>query len=818
MNVVYGVDRSKLGVAKELEDVPDFGRSTRTDKSLHFNKYETVNPKNLSSLGGSGLTRSQSHVWTPERVQLTDRIFSNDNLLKSQTEQEQKHTYHFPKFETKAEDPYKIEKPLTLPPKSSPRIHAQDVSFSNGGMPLSPLLGNPIVRRRMPKTNAYTNYPLERFSPSSTPAAQHCDEPSSSSSPKRSKDMRNPVPKLKNNSNSNGHYSRGNSSDSSNSLPSTPTQSIDVLYSQLNRSNYVKNSSSPLQKSLYSTHPAPTPKSILKGSLSSTPSESDERLDSSRSGPGPISMNNTSVTTISNGGKATGRLTNVGVRERRNSFRQAVWKEAQNEQQYQQQTPLASNYLSASALCQNNVGLPNSDTNEKLGLRTHKDYEPIWPDGNSSNHTFRVTSTLIGQESRSSPPVGTSMGHNSKVPISHTYSNVGGDESKITSTTTTPYQSRVEDIKVLLEELRAPMGVALSSNSNAGSTDLSKSKSNNLKYQRSLKAPSRSQYQDQSEVGAMSCFTFRKPSSLESITDQVQVEVDEEYRSLLTPKALLPKADGFKNTSIATIGPGRSRSRGPHSDRLANDYVTLTQCRTNPLASFDGESDGRRNDQYNNYQDPSNLTPIPPPRTKAKKSHYYKVVSEMTGCDTPDSGPGREYLGERSVEPTTSASSTGSSGRAPLSVWMTESPRTKLEITSEDVPDGKLRTQNQNQYKDESMSGAGGTSTSPKALTRAFGLFQAKAANVRSKFANWTENSRDRSTPSNSGGSSTSQSKRGTGHSNGTAPGIRDQSYKSHPQGDNGKSSVKSYLLRINLQPGCIFFLLFTFVFWFFRV
>ncbi|CAG7721392.1 unnamed protein product [Allacma fusca] len=764
-NVAYDKD-AKRSIPKEMEDLHSVKASMiPPPKYGKIKKCDTVNPRLLAASFGltpkherTSLTRSQSHVWQPDKVVLPIRIFSDENIHQS----------------TKSEEPGDVASnisPSTItldnnsstPVKKSPEVMDSEVfiqaihpdvsvksvnadgyhskkELQNGLNSSSENLlsahNKPIVRRRVPKTNPYANYPsCITGSNNNFPYKVHTlseDTPGGDrSEPSRSaKDM----PSLKA---SNNGGSAGNSSDSSsntgtprNSLPSTPTQSVDKLYPQLHRTGpnaSTKTSQNHRMNGLNLNQP----KSILKESFLASQMEPEDKLDA-RTFP-PIVNNPNQVPKIN-----TIRIA-VGVRERRNSFRQAVWKEAQpssnvtdslDQSGEATRNPLKPTYSSPFALTSNSVPTPVAET-----MKGHRNYEPIWPDS-SNNHQINYYSSNPATCSKPSadsqtkadwrPPLNAKPATGSGSPYGILDSSATAYSDKHESGHQTNNKSndryedqvfkhKVDEIQVMLAELNAPVG-KLSDNSavNAATT---------LKPHRSLRALSRSQYQQ-----GLSCFTFKKPSSFESVVDQVRME-DDQQALLNSTNRNCQVLDGEKEKSRSKAMVD-VRNASVSLGRHVNDYVTLQQCRTvdnSSAASFPSNHPFKSmSPEFENVVNGNSGSdiPVPPPRTK--KNHY-SPIREMNDYSTISN------LEEESRQVFASPWSLNSAKGCQV---QNERPggvnQNNTMFASNHEGSDNFDTSSQEEQRSANT-------TSPKAIIKALGLFQAKAANVRSRFTNWAE-------------------------------------------------------------------------------
>ena len=766
-NVGFSKGRSRSNSKhKEMEDL--LSRSEDRRKFEKLKKCDTVNPRILAASMGlaapkqerPSLTRSHSHVWQADKTQIPIRIFSDENLhqsLTSTTNFTEKRglteTNKFPSGGKPADNSeifiQAIHPEVKSVSSSEYRRNEQEMEISSPSSTTPSAVANskPIQRRRVPKTNPYANYPAcITGSNTNFPYKIPLPTDDTDSYPVNHNDSHHRtgisnIPSLRP-SHAGGGNSVGNSSDSSsntgtprNSSPGTPTQIVDSVYPKLfrnGRSNPIthesNDSSTPRTNGIINSN-GREPKSILKESLASTPSESEEMLDTPRQFPLASSANLPKINTI--------RIA-VGVRERRNSFRQAVWKEAQPAsppdnpiitEQVQQKMPPTSNgtfhqISEHSRIMSSNPFSSGYKTTSEVP-KVHRNYEPIWPDPNSSsnvisnggNNPFYTTSFSSDRTGE--------MGPSTSNPFTNFSANHLQTNSKLftdPSTTARPndptiFQSKVDEIKVMLAELNSPV--------TTGDKGFSKEhgESSNssipvLKQHRSLRAPSRSHYQQ-----GLSCFAFRKPSSYESIVDQLQHEEN-------------PPVKNFNDVT----------AQAEHSSRTANDYVTLGQCRTvDKVSMTNGFSTGgsscspefakKFSSQYRHHLQPNesspSTTPVPPPRTRRNHDNHINVTNSFAIDYSNGNGRSSSWANSNANyshlpppdDPATAAASSSVNQNSKYS-----EPRDDFSNSNTEV--------NQNE---KTLN-----STSPKAIIRALGLFQAKAANIRSRLPNWGE-SKDRS-------------------------------------------------------------------------
>lgn len=428
---IYGTTRIKIGISMD-DSNHESGKGSHSRLNGKIKKYGTVNSKMITSAGGGTLlTRSQSHVWQPSKPQVPVRIFSDDNLSQIGTtdndsppvitKEQSNHSFDEPEGVrllrkqslpiTKLFSP-KV-KPVAVPTYENTELKTREDQQQPRSLTLTSHSSFLEARKRVPKTNPYANY-----SPSSNDSRNFKDTSHMAPLGKLSQELGNSspitqfhfgesIPLLKNgNGNSsllrNSSESSSNSGTPRNSSPGTPTQSTDVLYSPLSL-NTTGNYSSGRNQS----------KSTLKGSLSSTPSESDERLDLGSRNPFPSSSQSQVTTNITGPQKISSVRSALGIRERRNSFRQAVWKEDhrgpkdddKSENIYITTTSSVPYFVKSSAMplhhnapIQNPVSssssyvqssMPMSTTTNSMD-RPHRDYEPIWPDPTSSTTPFKI--------------------------------------------------------------------------------------------------------------------------------------------------------------------------------------------------------------------------------------------------------------------------------------------------------------------------------------------------------------------------------------------------------------------------------------------
>lgn len=845
--------RIKMGVAKEMEDVADFGR--QSSKHQQLQKYDTVVIKGPpSNSKRTSLTRSQSHVWQqPAKVQTPFRIFSDENIHQSggssgnttatallnltsqplinhqssSISSQRNGRRTFGSFD---------DSTASSSSKSSSSGGGVNIKVSSAPTTLESFNSGidikPIVRRRVPKTNPYANYtpggggggvgttPNNNSSPPPTLKSSWKNTTTSkiitsSSSVQTPTILDNRIPKDLPQLKPGYSRSRQNSSESSSntatprsSLPGTPTQTIDSTYAQIMRSN-MQGLLGASKNFGRNNNGATPPKSILKGSLSSTPSESDERLDErlDRQSPSlhgttatklllPNSSNSNSVTTnttITPPQKinAVSRIA-LGIRERRNSFRQAVCKDKEDQQQpkdaeYTRElfTPENNNVSrifsdgGGGGGGQKNVISPNSAS----GVRSHKDYEPIWPENgpyhfsNGGGGGFAIVSDdsyinraplkpqqvaataaqqpppmipVPSSNYRAEPPSATSSGSSSNRQPIYAKSNRSHSAERTLQTyqnsNSQPFQSRFDEIKLLLEELKAPNEVtqmqqqllATNSKSSYSAMPYTTTAKNleaaaptpttpattsgvSLKHQRSLRTPSKPQYPGGS---GLSCFTFKKPSSLESLTDSFHYDVmTRDTPSINGDTTPLLKQNGFGDSSATAVSPRRN----------SNDYVSLRQGRPAYEAtvhqSYNSTTPNPRMDPHNSHIG-SNGVPIAPPRTKKLQKSNSTIV--------PMSGGGSYHM-DKSLSGVGSTSSSG---------WpMTSSTSTSDvagNVSSRNLPE-VVRCSSSHQADRQTNTT---TPPSPKTLVKAMGIFQAKAANMRSKLSSWSD-SREKEKSSN---------------------------------------------------------------------
>jgi len=732
--------RIKMGVAKEMEDVHQI--RNQSFKNIKLKKYDTVTPKSIAAANsGTTLTRSQSHVWQSSKTPMPMRIFSDENIYQSE---EKGNSYSKGEGSSKNLNSFSIG--LPPPPSSNKKSTTHDshqrssslessvsFSFKYPKVDLELPREKPVVRKRVPKTNPYTNYsPVvgnTRHSPTPQRSYDYAEIQDKHIGGVQSMNENVPkdLPLLKLSLES--QRSRENSSESSsntgtprNSLPGTPTRTIDSSYTQILKTNLQElNSNAPSKGNGYMP-----PRSILKGSLSSTPSESDERLDS-RTNPMQNIPHQKSVLTGANQPKLNSIRVTVGVRERRNSFRQAVWKEEQPSNTHNgdvQESP--SNNLIFKAVANGNSrsfitpAASAATANGRPGVRNHKDYEPIWPeyrrDGvslvkNNSNHSMNGASTYMNEI-------------RSHIPISNSRSfdlSSSSDRNNDRLRTQPEFQSRFDEINSLLEELKAPSvhpSIPYQSSS-ARDRDTSPkfaetkpkltegqddqvvsrapglSAAPNLRHNRSLRTQ-RPQYQQ-----GLSCFAFRKPSSFESITDQL---TSEEY-AIHSP----PGSSRMDQERRFVVEPNESRIDG--RGRIANDYVSLRQCHTS-------SSEPNGTSKLSGFTQSTDM-PIPPPRTKNKRrqsvnKEHDRNVHQTNGqpLDAPAFHQGRNN---------------NPHGESEISVNLPEIVRCSSNHTEDSQPSLAV------------PENRGMQPTSPKSIFKALGIVQAKAANMRSRFNHWTE-------------------------------------------------------------------------------
>lgn len=543
---------------------------------LKKKKYDTLTPKSaqlvcsLSATLNGSLSRSQSHVWQPLKGDktLASRIFSNENLNKSEADKKNQI------------ESLKLER-VWAKQKTENNNSKQDAFKRDKKNSISSVLNDSMGRSKIPKASGHFNYSVGPESSSSTSQQPRfdCGKAFTGNSTRRA----------------NGEPGGNSSLHSSISLPSTPTESMDRRHPRSQNNNFQKQGNLSLVSA----------KSILKGSLSSTPSDSDERLDSSRynhpsisSATSAIKMSNSEPVVVDK--FANGSRPPLGIRERRNSFRQAVWKEAQCDAQQHGGCQASSTYIDASPLCETTNVIPksgNDSEGQMLSHRNRKDYETIWPHNGSSYLPSKQESVIASQNG------------NCLLTATHTATTVN---------------NRFEDLKLLLEELKTPLSSKAESHQShvsAGNSVISMTgKSQNLKHQRSLKAPSRSNYEQTRPIGSistLSCFTFKKPTSLESVSDYFD---DEERQRKNSGSALFLRNDGQAVDSRNSTSTS-SASHGFHSGRYANDYVTLEQCRTVPRGFQVGEDEVDTTVRQFSYRNGNIETPVPPPRTKAKRNN-----------------------------------------------------------------------------------------------------------------------------------------------------------------------------------------------------
>lgn len=326
-------------------------------------------------------------------------------------------------------------------------------------------------------------------------------------------------------------------------------------------------------------------------------------------------------------------------------------------------------------------------------------------------------------------------------------------------------QDRMEEIKVLLEELKAPgksagftssvpnpvesrvsqipqMRKLNSSCSNEkqspSASSLEKTRpsagsvsaATGLKYHRSLRAPSRPQYQQ-----GFACFSFKKPSSFESITDQVYAEELMASKSSARDNSQGQDSIRSKRDFGFPVFDESFQNQTVPNQRV-NDYVPLRACNSSAAP--------------HNYHAPlikSDSTPIPPPRSKRATSLKRDQGSYANVTPEHLMYPGSKY-GWSGNEPLTNGirdNHNFSNGTTTMSTNAIEKER------SPDYEQPSNHTYQANGQDYSKLSGSTGSvplsnsssnsnATSPKAIIRALGLFQAKAANVRSRLANWGEN------------------------------------------------------------------------------
>ncbi|ODM95034.1 hypothetical protein Ocin01_11646, partial [Orchesella cincta] len=410
--------------------------------------------------------------------------------------------------------------------------------------------------------------------------------------------------------------------------------------------------------------------------------------------------------------------------------------------------------------------------------RPHRDYEPIWPDPNAavSTNPFTMGPTSTGALLKG-PISKPGTGHSS-----NTNPFLVGEErpgmGRLQQTKMDPQvQDRMAEIKVLLEELRAP-GKCEESKQRSNSKEhevshiplrrsngeiMSQSFSGTklpsavpqptgLKHHRSLRAPSRPQYQQ-----GLSCFTFRKPSSFESITDQLHAEEmylssnrgGEKESSLSPPSSSSEAAKHRMEIQLFDESyQNPDRSGAPSNHRL-NEYVSLRTCRSsgatktkvggNPVEQH-SDASLQSNRLANNTSD---STPIPPPRSKRSGTlrRDQNDYANVSIAPTPFHPVKQGWSGKETNGVPENSHPMGNGG-----VKMSSS----FVATRDKSYDMELRDNHQ-QSKDQEfarltstnsipLSNGNAPPSSPKAIIRALGMFQAKAANVRSRFANWAEN------------------------------------------------------------------------------
>lgn len=277
------------------------------------------------------------------------------------------------------------------------------------------------------------------------------------------------------------------------------------------------------------------------------------------------------------------------------------------------------------------------------------------------------------------------------------------------------------------------------------SGDSRSSATSGLKYHRSLRAPSRPQYQQ-----SFACFSFKKPSSFESITDQVYAEElmaskssgnDESHSS--NPRNVF-RDDPFLPTEQRPVAPNQ---------RL-NDYVSLRNCKSASTSQSNGRHNPSNEPTMSQSHRPlnhhvalgkSDSTPIPPPRSKRGGSvrrdqgNYVNVIPDQMYS-------GIKYAWSNSKE---SSPANGLGDNHSYSNGTTSTMTIRKEASPADEQSHHGFQMNGQDYSRISSTGSipltnsnnnNSNATSPKAIIRALGLFQAKAANVRSKFTNWSEN------------------------------------------------------------------------------
>jgi len=657
--------------------------SSVTTNGNRGSKVDTVNPRLKSTLLSAQERRNSA-----DKVASASKIYSEPLNPTSQLESSisnSKLTRSASHVWTPSED---VEKNRIF--SSDPHMDEQkdkDISVK---------VSSAVIRRRVPKTNPH-------FNPS----------------PGKWVNTNNNSPLWSHNSLNTCSPAQANSSDSSmsntpSSLPSTPTHSIDRLSSQRRPSPLglpVINNSTPTGRI---RPPRPNSGGIVKGSLSSTPSESDERIDNIVSNPTGVKFR-----------APLRHILGPQGRGRSNSFRQAVIKEA---------PPAASTILAA----------PNPTRGR--GVR---DYEPIWPEESSSLSNGTLQTPLT-------PGI-----DNDKGPLRfkvRTWEQSRGDsfdgirqESPrepswkppvpVENTSQMSMASRVHEIQSMLEELKAPavkrshttIGTSNSSlRTRDGPPRSPRLGTTVRKHQRSLRTAEK----------PLSCFTLQRAPSFESLSSTSAVQDSLKGRGMTT------QCTGNANQSPPYARPEKSVSppgmnENPQEPtglprRPSNDYVSLQSCRAANNCLGNGDR----------AQQEENCNRLPSFQSHRVHPENNGVMGRSIFYDDQEGWDQRP--GSQPVPPPRAKRQNGIGNRRP--VLRSEESPTYESIDRMDTHISRRSSagtwsdvvSRQDAHRSNSCTLPAGASldndvpvpsVSPKAIIRALNLFQTTAANVRSKLS-----------------------------------------------------------------------------------
>lgn len=376
-------------------------------------------------------------------------------------------------------------------------------------------------------------------------------------------------------------------------------------------------------------------------------------------------------------------------------------------------------------------------------------------------------------------------------------------------------QDRMAEIKVLLAELRSPgkcedstqrslNGTAetsqlsglkatekLSQNSfssaekpqqHSSTSSTPTTTTTNLKHHRSLRAPSRPHYEQN-----FSCFTFRKPSSFESITDQLFSEEKDLSSQPLPPPSTSSSqhvSDEGNRIKLEMNIRGDPFHPAQSSDRMGannghprlNDYVPLRVCRSASVGRSKMEPEHQQQQHVMNGSSSgqhvllgkSDSTPIPPPRSKRMG-----VRRDQGDYANVTPAPKQNWGGSQSNGVHSDNHHRFHNGTTTSTSKLLR--KDSMSDMEQDNHHPHHRLPNGQEFSRLTSTGSipltnGNTGqTSPKAIIRALGLFQAKAANVRSRLASWAEN-KDRSSAKRSSSNHSSSALTRLDRSSGRGP------------------------------------------------